>query len=114
MKKLATPDFTPAQILSAVAAIGTQAVAYQLLASGTEQLIVSIAGIVVPAAFLIGDAIVRHGRAAISVAQIEADVQKFMALLAHHGLVHTIDSTQVTPEAVTKTAAAAITQAKST
>lgn len=105
------PDLTPAQIVAALGAVGAQAVAYKLLAGGTEQLVVSVAGIVVPAAFMIGDAIIRHGRAKISVAQIEADVQKLVALLAHHSQTHAFVG--VTVEDTKASAAAAIAQASS-
>lgn len=104
------PDITPAQIVAAVGSAGAEAVAYKLLSPGAEQLVVSIAGIVVPGVLMVGDAVIRHGRSKIAVAELEAEAGKVLALLAHHGKAHEI--TGVTPAATTETAAAAIAQAK--
>lgn len=56
------PDLTPAQIVAAIAAIVAQLVNSQLIDGHTEHLIVGLAGVIVPAAWMIADAIIRHGR----------------------------------------------------
>ena len=63
MKALATPDITPTQIISVIASIVTQIVALGWVDNDTGQLILQLAGIVVPAIWMIADAIIRHGRA---------------------------------------------------
>jgi hypothetical protein len=57
-----TPDITPAQGLAALAAIGAQLVDAQLIDGRPDKLIVGIAGIVLPLAWVAADAIIRHGR----------------------------------------------------
>jgi hypothetical protein len=59
---LATPDITPAQILAAVAAVCGLLVANGVIDNRTEKLITGIAAIVLPLAWVIADAIIRHGR----------------------------------------------------
>lgn len=61
--QLNTPDLTPAQVLSALAVIGTEAVDAAWISGQTEQILVGVAGIVVPLGFMLADAIIRHGRA---------------------------------------------------
>lgn len=56
------PDITPAQILAAVTAVVAQLVNAQLIDGRTQHLIVGLAGIIVPAAWMLADAIIRHGR----------------------------------------------------
>jgi hypothetical protein len=61
--QFATPDITPAQILAAVAAVASQAVAWGVMTQGTSAQLVSIAGIILPAVWAIVDSVIRHGRA---------------------------------------------------
>lgn len=60
---LKTPDITPAQVLSVLAAVAAQAIAYGALSPHTGQFLVSIAGLIVPFTWTAADAIIRHGRA---------------------------------------------------
>lgn len=64
-----TPDITLAQILAAISAIASQAVALSVLSPGTEQYIVQIAGIVIPTIWTLVDAVIRHGRSNVAAAQ---------------------------------------------
>lgn len=57
-----TPDITPAQVLAVIVAVGTQLVNFGLLSGVQEHRIVGLAGILVPFAWLLADAIIRHGR----------------------------------------------------
>lgn len=57
-----TPDITPAQIIAAIGSVCAQLVAFGLLGSARSQLIVGLAGIVVPFGVILADAIIRHGR----------------------------------------------------
>jgi hypothetical protein len=57
-----TPDITPAQVISVLTAIVAQFVARGILDNATAQTIVQIAGIVLPAVWMLADAIIRHGR----------------------------------------------------
>lgn len=57
-----TPEVTSAQIISVLAAIAAQAAARGLIDNATAQTIVQIAGIVIPAMWMLADAIIRHGR----------------------------------------------------
>lgn len=80
---LSLPDITPAQVLSGLTFAGTEAVAGGLLSSGREQLILQIAGIILPGVLMIADFVIRHGRSKISVALIEAEAQKLYQLAEH-------------------------------
>lgn len=60
---LKTPDITPAQIVSVIGAVCAQLVAGLVITARVDQLIVGIAGIVVPVIVLLADAVIRHGRA---------------------------------------------------
>lgn len=57
-----TPDLTPAQLVAVVTAVVTQLVNFGLLSGRVEHLVVGLAGILVPFAWIVGDAIIRHGR----------------------------------------------------
>ncbi len=61
--KFSTPDITPAQVLSVVAAVAAQAVAWGVMTSGVSAQLVSLAGIVLPAVWAVVDSVIRHGRA---------------------------------------------------
>lgn len=60
---LTTPDVTPAQILSVVTFVVTLAVGNLWIDSHTGKLITDLAAVIVPAAWMVADAIIRHGRA---------------------------------------------------
>lgn len=64
------PNITQAQILALITFVAGQAVAYGLLDTAKEQLVVSIGSIVVAAVWKIADAVIRNGRAQIAAAQI--------------------------------------------
>lgn len=57
-----TPDITPAQVVAAITALAVQLVNFGLLSGRIEHLVVGLAGILVPFAWIIGDSIIRHGR----------------------------------------------------
>ncbi len=61
--KFATPDITMAQVAAALTAIITQVVAWGWISDTQGQQLVSIAGLVLPPALVIADAVIRHGRA---------------------------------------------------
>ncbi len=61
--KFATPDVTTAQIAALITAIVAQAAAWGWIKDTTGQNLVSVAGIVLPAAWAFADAHIRHGRA---------------------------------------------------
>ncbi len=62
-KTLATPDFSPVQIASAITAIVGLFVSQGLIDNDRAQLITGLAAIVVPMIWMLADAIIRHGRA---------------------------------------------------
>jgi hypothetical protein len=64
------PNITQAQILAIVTFVAGQAVAFGLIDSKREQLVISIGSIAISAAWKIADAIIRNGRAQIGAAQI--------------------------------------------
>ena len=57
-----TPDISPAQVLAVIGSVLAELVNAQLIDGHTEHLIVGLAGVIVPAAWMIADAIIRHGR----------------------------------------------------
>lgn len=61
--RLATPDVTTAQLGAIAAAVISQLVAWGVMSDSTGSMLVSIAGIVLPAAWAWADAHMRHGRA---------------------------------------------------
>ncbi len=66
------PDVTPAQILAVVGWVAAQLVAYGVLTEQTSQLVVSSVSTLLAAAWQIGDAWIRHGRAQVVAAAIQA------------------------------------------
>lgn len=72
---LTTPDITPAQIVAYIAAVVTQLVNFGLLSGARAHLIVGLAGIIVPAALLLADAIIRHGRSRALTPTASATIQ---------------------------------------
>lgn len=64
---LSTPDITPAQVVAVVGSVGAELLDAALISGRLEQLLVGVAGIVVPFAWLLADAIIRHGRAHAAV-----------------------------------------------
>lgn len=65
-----TPDTTPAQILSLVVAVIGLAVGFGLIDNDHAQILVSAASIIVPTAIVLGDSIIRHGRAKVAAAHV--------------------------------------------
>jgi len=61
--QFATPDITPAQILAVITAVLAQVVAWGVIDGSTAQIVVGIAGIVLPAVWALVDSVIRHGRA---------------------------------------------------
>lgn len=57
-----TPDITPAQLLAVIVGVVTQFANAAYVSSRVAQLLVGLAGILIPFAWIIGDAIIRHGR----------------------------------------------------
>ncbi len=58
-----TPDITPAQILGVIATVIGLLLSNKTVDGHTAKLITDLAAIIVPAAWMIADAIIRHGRA---------------------------------------------------
>jgi len=71
-RSLALPDITPAQIIAGIGTVVGLLVSNLLIDAGTAKLITDLAAIVVPAVFLVADAIIRHGRSQIAAAQVIA------------------------------------------
>jgi hypothetical protein len=71
-----TPDITAAQVLSIIASLVTLAVSNLWIDSDTGKLVTEIAAIVVPAVWILADAIIRHGRAsnAAAIMQMKANL----------------------------------------
>lgn len=63
MTNLKHPDVTLAQLLAAATWVGTQLVAMGYVDNNTNSYVLSLAGTVITAAWTIGDAIIRNGRA---------------------------------------------------
>lgn len=72
---MATPDITPAQIYSAIVAVLGLLVSQGLVTNHTGKVIGGLASILVPVAWQVADAIIRHGRAKIAAAEVVASVQ---------------------------------------
>ncbi len=62
-KTLATPDFSPVQIASAITAIVGLFVSQGLIDNELAQLITGLASILLPMIWMVADAVIRHGRA---------------------------------------------------
>lgn len=80
---MTVPHLTKTQILAAVGFAGDEAVAYGLLPHSTEQLVVGIAGVVLPGILMIADAVIHHAWAKVRVAEIEAEAEKVLSLIRH-------------------------------
>jgi hypothetical protein len=67
---MATPDLTPAQLVSAlVALLGAAVVLFKLNLTQEQQAAFATAiGTIVPTAWLVADAIIRHGRSSAQAA----------------------------------------------
>lgn len=59
---LKTPDITPAQIVATTIAVVTELFNAALISGRVEQLVIGLAGILIPFAWILADAIIRHGR----------------------------------------------------
>lgn len=70
-----TPDLTPAQLVASLAAVLVQFVNFGLLSGRVEHLVVGVAGIVVPFAWILADALIRHGRSRALTPTASATVQ---------------------------------------
>lgn len=70
-----TPDLTPAQLVAVLVGVCAQLVNFGLLSGKTEHLIVGLAGIVVPFAWIVADAIIRNGRSRALTPTASATVQ---------------------------------------
>lgn len=57
------PTVTPVQIIAAIGSIIGLLIANGVVTNDTGKLVTGLAAIVVPLAFVIGDAIIRHGHA---------------------------------------------------
>lgn len=57
-----TPDLTPAQLVSAAVFLVAQAVAWGWIGNDDGQKIVSLAGTVIPAVWMVVDALIRSAR----------------------------------------------------
>lgn len=76
---MATPDITPVQIISTLTALVGLLVSQGLVTNGTGKLIGGLASILVPVAWQIADAIIRHGRAKIAVAETNLAAESLAA-----------------------------------
>lgn len=70
MSKLNMPDVTLAQVLALVSFILGQAVTMGLADQETTKFILSLATTVITAAWVVGDAVIRHGRSKIAAAAV--------------------------------------------
>jgi hypothetical protein len=59
---ISLPDITLAQVLAAVTWLVSQVVAWGWIDNATGQWVLSLAGTLLPGLWMIGDAIIRHGR----------------------------------------------------
>lgn len=69
---LKTPDITSAQLVAIVGAVVAQLVDATIINGHTAQLVVGLAGIVVPSVFVLADALIRHGRSRLAAATVAA------------------------------------------
>lgn len=67
-----TPDITPAQILAVLKFVVAFLVARTLISDDQAQLVLEIAGTVVPCVLFAADAYIRRGRAKVAEAQVFA------------------------------------------
>lgn len=64
---LKTPDITPAQLVAVAASIATELFNAALISGRVEQLVIGLAGVLIPAVWIAADAVIRHGRARAAV-----------------------------------------------
>lgn len=98
---------SPAQIIAAISFVLGQVVAYGILSSQTEQLIVSVATIVLPGILMIADAVIHHAYAKVNVATIAAEAKKAVEMFhpADTSAANTIASgVVITPTQIPPTA----------
>lgn len=67
-----TPTFSPSQFLALLTMIVTELVNDAVIDGHTAQIITGIAGIVVPAIWMLADAWIHHSHAQVKVAQLKA------------------------------------------
>lgn len=67
-----TPDITPAQVLALVTFVVGELVSNLWINSHTGKMVTDIAAIVVPVAWILADAHIRHGRAMTALAIVES------------------------------------------
>ncbi len=74
---MSTPDITPAQIVSMIAALlGAIVALFGLDLSDQQQAaVLTIAGVFVPIAFMVSDAMIRRGRAKLAAANVYAKAE---------------------------------------
>ncbi|HZT91247.1 MAG TPA: hypothetical protein VFA05_04330 [Gaiellaceae bacterium] len=73
---MSTPDVTPAQLLAVAKFAITFAVAQHYLPAGQSRLLLQVAGFVIPAAIVLADALIRHGRTKIGLEVLAQQYQR--------------------------------------
>lgn len=72
----AMPDVTPAQLQALIVMVVTQLVAAQWVDGDTAQVMIQVAGVVLPVVWVVADAVIRYARnrhvAAVRVAEVAA------------------------------------------
>lgn len=93
-----TPDLTPAQLISGLGAVlSALVVLFKLNLTGEQQAaLLTVIGTIVPVAWQLSDAIVRHGRAGVVAAQHQQAAAEITAAAATAHL----DAVQ-TPQSIT-------------
>lgn len=69
------PDITPAQVAAVIASVAGELLNAAFISSRIDHLVVGLAAILVPFAWIIGDAIIRHGRSRALTPTASATVQ---------------------------------------
>lgn len=77
------PDITPAQVISAVTWLVAQALAWGWINNDAGQRIISATSSLVAFAWILGDAIIRHGRNKTAAAQIAANAASTNVVHTH-------------------------------
>lgn len=72
MNNITLPDITLAQITAAVTWVVTQFVAWGWVDNDQAKWMLSLAGMVLPAIWMVADAIIRHGRSKIAAAAVSS------------------------------------------
>lgn len=65
---LRTPDITPAQAVAVAVALVTELTSTAVIDGRLSQLLIGLAGILIPFAWIVADAIIRHGRSRLLAA----------------------------------------------